>query len=225
MAEEEQAASRGRTDRPGGARERLLDAGIAILTEASPDQLLGFIGPNVVAARASSSTGALYHHWPDGQAAFLTDLVDEVVDRTVADISERLADATTVDDLASGLVGALAGSPLLRICGALDIRRLNVHQALGAVLAKGRRRPREPWTIDGVAFSVLSLALGAVALAGDDLVRAESIVSDGLRALLAMSCAPNGDGRDFDVVVAESEGRQGARFLRSPGVSLGLGES
>ena len=179
----------GKADRPG-ARERLLDAGVALLAEASPDQLLAFIGPNVVATSAGSSTGALYHHWPEGQAAFLAGLVNEVVDRTLLEIAERLADATTVDDLSRGLVGALAGSPLLRVCGVLDIQRLNVQAALSSVLAKGHRHPREPWTTDGIAFAVLSLALGAVALTGDDLPRAESIVSDGLRALLAMSCAP-----------------------------------
>ena len=208
-----------------GARERLLDAGVALLADASADQLLGFIGPNAVAATARSSTGALYHHWPEGQAAFLSGLVQEVVDRAVADIADRLADAKTVDDLSRGLVGALAASPLLRICGVLDIDTLNVQQALSGVLVKGHRRPRDPWTIDGIALGVMSLALGAVALSGDDLVRAESIVSDGLRALLAMSCAPNGDCRDFDVVIAESEGRQGSRSPRSPGVRLGLGSS
>jgi AcrR family transcriptional regulator len=216
-------APRGHDERGPTARDRLLDAGIDLIAQAPPESLLGFIGPNVVAAEAGASTGALYHHWPEGQAQFLRALVDEITERTAADIAERLRDVVTVDELAHGLVGALVESPLVRVLGVPDLERIDVRAPIEAVLGSDNRSRRDPWTIEGICHAVLGLALGTVALGGDDHGRSELILVDGLRALLATTCSPRGDRRDFDTLIAENE-RPRAHFLRSPGVVLGLGE-
>jgi len=192
------------------------------VSRAGLEDVLGFVGPTKVAEEASTSVGALYHHWPDGRVGYLSDLATATREASTAGAVKAFEAALDPDRISALLVEAVAVNPALCLVALSTPHSAEVVTALNALLDRSRRRLREPWTTTTLADAVVGVAVGA-AVVSERSGEAQTVVADVLRALLAVAVAPLEDDRDFDTTIADFGGRRTELARRQSRASVAVG--
>ena len=116
---------------PDVAKAQLLAAGVDLVHERAMGETLGHLRISDLARRAGVTSGAFYHHWPDGQEAYRADLLDALLTGDRVDT-----------DLLTGAVEGLEGLRQATTRVATRLRRLE-RAPPGAGPLGPRRPPRQ----------------------------------------------------------------------------------